>query len=374
MRWVVVSLVLLWSPLSSAVAPPLPPVQVSCKNENGVNVDWFVLYKGPFKANVRTGLEYIYIDAGGKRVMSPSSSPSYKSIKDSNGVLAHTLRPMLRSVHDMPLSFGFLSYSDQPPGANANVRHFGHCKGVVLGDSSTNTALWLSHSTPQFPFRRDQNNFWPDSGADLGQTFMCVSLHFSALTNVGEHLKNIRAYPFDYDLPNTFPNALRDAANWVPSDLLQGKFQDLLTRNNKELKIMAKLLNDDVRAGDLYVKLAAGLNSDLNAQTWGCQPRRDESFCDTDMHRVMNVEDITTELGSWSTKQDHSKWAVTTERNIAWTCIGDVNRSGSQYQRWGGAVCIKDAQVNTFFKGYVTKQLQCGKRPLPCDSEISFGR
>lgn len=367
-----VFLVLLFSPRTSAVAPP--PVQLSCKNQNGLNVDWFVMYKAPALINVRTGLDYIYIDAGGKTVMTPTSRP-YKPINDGDGVLAHTLRPMLSSVRNMPPSFGFLSYSDQPPGANAKM-DFGHSKGVVLGDSVTNTALWLSHSTPQFPFRRDQNRFWPDSGAEQGQTFICLSLTFTALMTVGDHLKNIRAYPFDYDLPSNFPNSLQQAARWDHSDDLQGLFQTLWTRGNKELKTMAKVADYEARAsvGDLYVRLAAGLDSDLSAQTWGCQPKRDESFCDTNARHVMNVEEITTELGSWSTKRDHSKWAVTKEANTDWTCFGDVNRAPSQYERWGGAVCIKDRQTNRFMKSYTIKELQCRKRPAPCDSDIALGK
>lgn len=368
--WVLV--VLLFSPQSSADPPP--SIQLSCKNEKGLDVDWFVLYKAPALKNVRTGLDYIYIDAGGKTVMTPTSQP-YKPINDGDGVLANTLRPMLSSVRNMPPSFGFLSYSDQPPGANAKD-DFGHSKGVVLGDSVTSTALWLSHSTPQFPFRRDQNRFWPDSGAAQGQTFICLSLSFTALRTVGDHLKNIRAYPFDYDLPPDFPTVLQQAAHWDHSDDLQGLFQALWTRGNQELKTMAKVADDEKRAavGDLYVNLATGLDSDLSAQTWGCQPGRDESFCDRDARHVMNVEDITTELGSWSTKRDHSKWAVTKKASTHWTCFGDVNRSPSQYKRWGGAVCINEEQVNGFFRKYAQTELRCGKRPFPCDSDIAFGK
>lgn len=351
MWWLVVilNLGLTWS--SDAVAP----VHVSCKNENNQNVDWFIMLKPP------GGAKYIYIDTGGKKTMS--------SIRD--GALAHTLAPMLNSVRNMAPSFGFLSYSDQPPGASALKNVFGHSKGVVMADSKTTTALWITHSTPQFPFSRDQNRFWPNSGDTNGQTFMCVSLPFSALTSVGNHLKNIRAYPFDHDLPLDFPQNLKDVPLWVHSETLLGKFQPLRTSGGKELGLMAKPTADEAKDGDLYVKLAKYFKSDMNVQTWGCQPKRDESFCDIGEPKVMNVENINTELGSWSTKKDHSKWGVTKE-NIGWTCLGDMNRATTQYERWGGAVCIKDEKVNKFFNDFAKSVLQCRKRPAPCSSSEMF--
>ncbi|KAJ0005410.1 hypothetical protein NQD34_015304 [Periophthalmus magnuspinnatus] len=279
---------------------------------------------------------------------------------------------MLRSMRSMPPSFGFLSYSDQPPGAEANTKLFGHSKGVVMGDSFTQTALWITHSTPQFPFRRDQNRFWPDSGNVNGQSFMCVSLPFSELKGLGEHLQNIQAYPYDYDLPDTFPDELKDAARWVTSSTSQSKLRVMHTRGNQELNLMAKPLGHNASDGDLYMKLANAFNSDMSVQTWGCQRGGDKSFCPTGQWKVMNVEEIGTALTTWTTRQDHSKWGVTTRQNIAWTCFGDVNRSESQYQRWGGALCIKDAQVNAAFKRFIRKTLLCHKRPLTCpDSDLS---
>ncbi|XP_055013746.1 plancitoxin-1-like [Boleophthalmus pectinirostris] len=357
MWWVPVSVFLLWSSEVSALGAP---VSVSCKNDNNGDVDWYVLYKAP-GTEQRTGTEYIYIDSAGQKTNS--------HINDANGPLANTLRPMLGSVRTMPSTFGFLSYSDQPPGAQAMSELFGHSKGVVMGDSSTQTALWITHSTPRFPFRRDQNRFWPDSGKDKGQTFLCVSLPFSALKTVGEHLQRIHAYPYDYDLPGDFPSELEKAARWETSATGLGTLVPLQTIGHKDLAIMAKPLGEEAKDGDLYVKLADQLNSNVKAQTWACQPKRDESFCDRGKKQVINVEAIDTKddtMKKWSSKIDHSKWAVTTESNIIWTCFGDMNRASTQYERWGGAVCIKDKNVNTAFKQYPSETLSCGKRPYPC--------
>uniref|UniRef100_A0A8C6TUC2 Deoxyribonuclease-2-alpha n=1 Tax=Neogobius melanostomus TaxID=47308 RepID=A0A8C6TUC2_9GOBI len=137
----------------------------------------FILYKAP------KGQRYMYISTYGKEKINTN-------IGDPHGVLANTLSPMFDN--NMPQSFGFLSYNDQPPVSktsdfeNLKSGVYGHSKGVVLGDSQTQTALWLTHSTPRFPEKRDQQNFWPKTGEANGQTFMCVTLQFSDLEVIGK--------------------------------------------------------------------------------------------------------------------------------------------------------------------------------------------
>lgn len=103
-------------------------------------------------------------------------------------------------------------------------------KGVVMLDRRT--GVWLSHSTPRFPKYRNKN-FWPDSGSVNGQTFMCVTYSYNTFKDIGRwmlvtfmkvilpsnkttwfwfsglQLKYIHPYPYDSDIPTTFPNELR---------------------------------------------------------------------------------------------------------------------------------------------------------------------
>lgn len=67
-----------------------------------LSINRYILYKAP-EQNVLTGLEYIYMDSGGKRKMSPASvSPaSYKPINHPQGVLANTLRPLFTPIRSM---------------------------------------------------------------------------------------------------------------------------------------------------------------------------------------------------------------------------------------------------------------------------------
>lgn len=114
-------------------------------------------------------------------------------------------------------------------------------------------------------------------------------------------------------------------------------------------------------------------NNDVFAQTWGGQPHRDKSFCMTNLPKVYNVKDISNNVGGWKPSCDHSKWCVLDSQNNHWVCIGDVNRSESQYLRRGGALCIEDENAKTVFRDSVVGYENCNTpiSTASCDSSSS---
>ncbi|XP_063055028.1 deoxyribonuclease-2-alpha-like [Engraulis encrasicolus] len=326
---------------------------VTCKNQKNDDVDWYILYKAPRVRNVKdkrivgTGLEYRYIDSSGSAVVDGTV------INDADGILANTLRPLFTPIRKMSSNIGFISYSDQPPGCSAKDT-FGHSKGVLVVDK-TSTGVWLLHSTPQFPYRRDQNHFWPPSGHENAQTFICVTFKYDMFKKIGEHLQYIRAFPFEHDIPEEFHQELKDAVNWEVKTA-PNNFVVMTSDGGRNFHAAAKSRfdGDTAKDGDLYVAIAQLLGSDLDVHTWRCEEDPDGPYCGG-LHKVLNIQTVISPGGSWE-GPDHSKWCVA---ETDWACIGDLNRAHTQYKRPGGALCIQNQDVNTFFRAFVGKTSDC---------------
>lgn len=57
--------------------------------------------------------------------------------------------------------------------------------GVLLVDSR-DYGVWLMHSTPHFPYKKNRDAFWPSTGANNAQTFVCVTIHYNQFQFVGK--------------------------------------------------------------------------------------------------------------------------------------------------------------------------------------------
>ncbi|XP_039635513.1 deoxyribonuclease-2-beta-like [Perca fluviatilis] len=341
--------------------------RVTCRDHNNGEVDWYIIYKAPKLKDIKTdGLEYIYIDSKGKK--KETSKDHNKLINAADGVLANTLRPILKPIKSMTDNFGFITYNDQPPGCNAFAT-FGHSKGVVMMDKTT-TGVWLSHSTPQFPFKRDQNKFYPTSGAKHAQTFICVTFNYKEFKDIGQHLLDIAAFPFDHHIPTGFHEQLikvteKDLKENPPG----GKISDLTSPGQQAFVTFAKKLYEgeiftvEPRFdGDLYLTIAEHYQTNVRVQTWGCQDGRERSYCGKN-RKVINIESVKPNLGNrevkWKASNDHSKWCVAEDNNNDLICIADVNRAVTQYKRPGGALCFRHKEASKLFEDVIDKTELC---------------
>ncbi|XP_005475810.2 deoxyribonuclease-2-beta-like isoform X1 [Oreochromis niloticus] len=285
---------------------------ISCKNEIGGDVDWFILYKKP------AGFDYVYIDSTDQNL-----KKNNKPVNNQAGVLAHTLNPYFERSSDS----GFIAYNDQPPNEESvNCKH-GHSKGVVMMDKDN--VVWLLHSTPKFPKGDKSNNFYPKSGERNAQIFMCVTLKSAQSAQIAQHLKGINAYIFD----KHNPEKLRDSST-APQPPYH---EDLLSAGGQQFKRFVKKISTKSE-GDLYVTIADTLKSDLYIQTWHSKPETMDTT--TDGHKLYNIKPP---FGC-----DHSKWCVSDSEN--WMCVGDSNRQPSQFKRPGGALCINSKPVADAFR------------------------
>ncbi|KAM9841610.1 plancitoxin-1-like [Aulostomus maculatus] len=318
--------------------------QVTCRDENNGEQDWFILYKEP-KTSTSTGLEYLYIDSQGVRERTArggavAPNVPYKPIDHRSGVLANTLTPLFTPTRVMLMSLLWSS-------------------GVVMVEKDA-SGVWLLHSTPQFPFARDPDHFWPQTGTKEAQIFICVTFSYDKFRQIGAHLQYIGAGPFQYDIPADFHEELRNAVNLVQAEPLD-EFVELNSKGGVTFRSIAKPLGYVAEDGDLYVTLSERIAGDVWAQTWGCQALPSKSFCEINRHKVENVQSVRAARGGWKSTIDHSKWCVTADANKHWTCIADVNRANTQFGRRGGALCIEDAKTHEIFHGFVGNIEKCDR-------------
>ncbi|XP_028259115.1 deoxyribonuclease-2-alpha-like [Parambassis ranga] len=321
--------------------------EVKCRNDNGVEVDWYIVYKFPKKTG--DSLSYLYMDEstnGWRR--------SSKTIDSNSGALANTLKPLLDFYVTQTEGFGYLLYNDQPPDQfKPPASSFGHSKGVVMLDRQT--GVWLSHSTPKFPAYRERN-FWPNNGNTNAQTFMCVTFSYDQFKEIGLQLKYIHAHSYDHSIPTTFHKDLRCVAQrecrprnkpWIRKTLLTSIRGHTFTSFAKYGRF-----KDDLYSG----LIAPDLNQALYVKSWGSMRGPLPSNCSIP-HHVFNVKTVNLARKTFPDTVDHSKWCVTSDSR--WTCIADMNRERSQMERGGGAICINDPVVGSAFNALITNYEKC---------------
>ncbi|KAL3977015.1 Down syndrome cell adhesion molecule-like protein 1 [Sarotherodon galilaeus] len=309
---------------------------ISCKNENGDNVDWFILYKKP------AGFDYVYIDSTDQNL---KENNKVKPVNHQAGFLAHTLKPYFERSSD----FEFVAYNDQPPKGKEEKEKktvsstYGHSKGVVMMD--TTNVVWLLHSTPNFPAGDESNHFYPDTGKTYAQIFMCVTLKSTESAQIAQHLKDINAYIFKEHKHKK----LKDSSNNPRTLPYHG---DLLSAGGSQFKRFVKQVSKkrDPKEGDLYVTIADTLQSDLYIQTWRSVSKdpKKRPLSETEKKKLVTITSVKTAAGEWSCGCDHSKWCVSESKD--WMCVGDSNREPSQFERPGGALCINNPSVAEAFR------------------------
>lgn len=332
---------------------------VACRNDQGEEVDWYILYK--FPKSTSDGLSYLYMDhsTGGWRL-------SREKINSPSASVANTLKPLFDYYKKKTEGFGYILYNDQPPkNLKPASASFGHSKGFVLLNKTT--GVWMSHSTPQFPSYQTED-FWPKSGKINAQTFLCVTYPYGEFKNIGIHLKYIHAYPYDSALPSYFYEELKCVSqrSCYPKVKPWFKVFDLTSQKGRTFKSFAKYSRFH---NDLYAGLIVNFTKqDLYVKSWGCMRQPLPSNCsETIPHFVYNIKEINPHRrGPFNDTVDHSKWCVTPSGDF--TCVADMNREVSQMNRGGGAVCTDDLTIGAAFYTAVQKYQPCDFPQLPFEN------
>ncbi|MEQ2234225.1 hypothetical protein ILYODFUR_029706 [Ilyodon furcidens] len=101
---------------------------ISCRNEAGEPVDWFIIYKLPKYTieKVGSGVEYMYLDSA-----VGSWQRSKFMLNTTQGAMANTLNQLYKGKAYLSNSSVYALYNDGPPEMKY-IHTYGHTKGTVF--------------------------------------------------------------------------------------------------------------------------------------------------------------------------------------------------------------------------------------------------
>ena len=367
-------------------APPL-----SCRDQDGAAVDWFVLYKLP--AIRDTGVQFVGDGVSFLHFSSASAGERWTlsavPINASHSAAGLTLRPLYQ--HPTRKSLIYVFYNNEKPDGSVTGTK-GHTKGVVAfnGDHG----FWLVHSVPHFPPPPWRGYDYPATGHRYGQSFLCLTLPSSQMDTVAEQLlfndPHLYATQMSSSLESQYPVMARVIAGERRSEAPWFSVKPLSTVGGQPFVAYAKA---GAFGKDLYSDLVApSLQTGLLTETWmnGAQSDRLPSDCSLS-YPVFNVRHISVTLKrppsatdrislkirsrisfefrsmirfTFSSKEDHSKWAVSQDVSRPWVCVGDINRMMTQERRGGGTVCHLSPMVWRVYSQLVAQVEPCPARWL----------
>lgn len=323
----------------------------SCKNDNNADVTWFFMYKFP------NGGEYVYVDSN-----TPSSEAhwklSRKKIFQSGGALANTIAPL--TAAKKPKDLTYIVYNDQVE--EEKTSQGGHTKGLFMFDNGT--GVWLIHSVPNFPQRLHKSVYvYPTSGQRNGQIALCVTFPSTQLETIAKHLRLQHPNIYDSFVPASewegkmYPHLnllsqrkFNAEAPWVMNDMLKDVANNGYISFAKHGKF-----NEDVYSG----LVAPTLKTSLLVSTWRngnvvkVQPHLNGAL-KVENVKMLNFTLDTTVFVGVSNTVDHSKWAISTNSDKFFVCVGTINRVFSQYRRGGETLCFQNDLLHKLLRRSVT--------------------
>ena len=320
--------------------------EISCKNNAGEDVDWFIIYKTPqMSSNIGHGIKYFYMDSD----LSDEPMkwvPGDGHITQNDNALYHTLQSVFSSKN--PGQKEHYMYSDEPPVIGGADDKFGAAKGVVSYDSEG--GYWLIHSVPEFPPLSHHRYSYPATALSNAHMHFCISMDKDTIDKVGKQLRYIK--PFIYD------ESASDLT-WMqaPNDSLDDKHvEQMSSMFGQQLLHFAKSARFD---GDIYDNwVATYLERDFFVQSGKKTPGQLPSKCGKGV-KVLNIEKVKLGEVEFPSKKDHSKWAITP--TSLYVCIGDVERSKDSLKRGGGVMCFKNYWAWQEFDNVVQATEECKK-------------
>lgn len=326
-----------------------------CLDHQGQEVDWYILYKLPMAKSAVTG---DMVDEGRSYAYFTSETAqagwqlSSLPIDDQASIPGRTLAPLYSKSRQR---LAHVLYNDEHPGGNTSFTG-GHTKGVVAFDERE--GFWLIHSVPKYPPElTDHATYdYPHTGHRYGQSFLCVSFRTADSADIIGSLMMVNA-PFVYStfVPTWAQKYPRLVAASQRKHIRKPPFFAVASLKSLQGVDFTAFAKYTKFGKDLYADLVApALRTNLLVESWPNGPGKMNSSCSNKFH-VMNVDELDfrgivdkkKHEVDFTTRHDHSKWAVSTNmavhgQRLDVVCIGDINRMETQKKRGGGTMCFQN--------------------------------
>ncbi|KAH6942647.1 hypothetical protein HPB50_008811 [Hyalomma asiaticum] len=332
------------SSVSCATVPPSP----RCKDQDGQDVEWFIIYKLPrmqtYQQNSFTpeGGEFAYVDARTSEATLRYWPLSGFDLYEAQNPVAFTLAPLYENTTRKDILY--FVYNDQSPPTYNGTRN-GHSKGVVLFDD--NVGVWLLHSVPRFADGLQSGQYvFPETARENGQMFMCVTFPTPQVDTIARLLRTEYANVYARQVPQAMKDKYPEVALLAKDSFVRALDQKLFIANltsegGLALRAYAKraTLDEDLYSG----VLANDLKDDLAVQSWRngaggkLPPACNSSYTVVNIDAILLRFDVDNSV-TFNTTEDHSKWAIT------------IDRDESQETRGGEALCFGNAAVQALFR------------------------
>ena len=306
-----------------------------CRDPNGEEVDWYVIFFMPASASSDGKIHYAYFDPY-------IDDLEFYEYSEENFPPTQITRYAIEGGKN----FNYFFWNDDKTlkgGDSSNAASTkAHAKGSLVYDEDN--GAFLLHSLPRFPTRDLDNEILtelPSNGGSYGQTFLCITVDKKNAEQIAKLLSCINVSinkSVDYDRvnknPNTWINALinnkMDTSCSIQHTVkIKSQEGEIFTFFGKNFK--NKIIPYDTTLRQEY-------NDDFYVRTWSRPALAPSFYDDEDDYFLVNVINIKIGEYGYSVTKEHSKWAITNDKNIV--CFSDLNHTESQKERGGHIVCF----------------------------------
>jgi deoxyribonuclease II len=338
----------------SAAGPAPGPSHggLSCLDNNGKEVDWWVAFKAP------GGFSFAYRDA---------NSDGSSSLEILSGVTldekSSCFGATVQQIFEDKESTAYASWNDECPDDAAQAsrvkRRLGvkaaHSKGVLAFDGKN--GFWVVHSVPKM-VNMDLDSFQWTGDDTYGQSFLCMSLNTDNVEVASHQIQALTPGMCYSNMPSSLAEDVPTMASLINGEDVDTltSMKKIQTTGNTEFTSFAKSRK---WGEDLYVDFVEQeFRDSFFWETWRRSPEEDSNCTGT--YTSLNVENVDFGGGNtWSYTRDHSKYGVSQDAGTPITCIGGINRMTSQRQRGGGTVCLEDKPLHAAVSAVISDVEKC---------------